>query len=159
MAAAVDDRDDDVPVVLPGLRFGRGHRLLGLIKRYRRAIVTNTFMNGRLRRSDAFAAGKFHVEPPSPSSFTSFDHLVGDSEQPWREAEAECLGGVEVDHELELDRLHDRQLAGLLALENPAGIDTSQAICIGDARSVTHQTADFGKLTQEIDRKNPMVSC
>src|SRR5213080_3507293 len=68
MAAAVDDRDDDVPVVLPGLRFGRGYRLLGLIKRYWRAIVTNTFMNGRLRRSDAFAAGKFHVEPPSPSS-------------------------------------------------------------------------------------------
>src|SRR5258706_1525451 len=81
MAAAVDDRDDDVPVVLPGLRFGRGHRLLGLIKGYRRAIVTNTFMNGGLRRSDAFAAGKFHVEPPSPSSFTSLDHLVGAGEQ------------------------------------------------------------------------------
>src|SRR5258708_8602295 len=71
MAAAVDDRDDDVPVVLPGLRFGRGHRLLGLIKGYRRAIVTNTFMNGGLRRSDAFAAGKISVEPPPPSPSTT----------------------------------------------------------------------------------------
>src|SRR5262249_22578606 len=75
MSAAVDDRDDDVPIVLPGLRFGRGHRLLGLIKRYRRAIVTNTFMNGGLRRDEALAAGKVHVEPPSPSSYTSLHHL------------------------------------------------------------------------------------
>ena len=37
-----------------------------------------------------------------------FDHLVGNGEQPWRKAEAECLGSVEVDHELEFDRLHDR---------------------------------------------------
>src|SRR5262245_4341553 len=71
MSAAVDDRDDDVPVVLPGLRFGRGHRLLGLIKPYRRAIVTNTFMNGGLRRNDTFAAGKLHSEPPSHHSITS----------------------------------------------------------------------------------------
>jgi hypothetical protein len=37
-----------------------------------------------------------------------FDHLVGSGEQAWRKAEAECPGGVEVDHELEFDRLHDR---------------------------------------------------
>jgi hypothetical protein len=32
VAAAVDNRDNDIPVVLLGLRFGRGHPLLGLIK-------------------------------------------------------------------------------------------------------------------------------
>src|SRR5262245_61639602 len=44
-------------------------------------------MNGGLRRSDAFAAGKFHFEPP----VTSFDHLVGAREHRGREVEAEWV--------------------------------------------------------------------
>src|SRR5262245_21418323 len=99
------------------------------------------------------SAGKFHGEPP----FTSFDHLVGDGEQPGRKAEAEYLGGVEVDHELELGRLHDRQIGGLLALENPASVDTGLAICVGKARSVAHQTASFHILAPGIDRRHLMV--
>src|SRR5262245_23383952 len=34
----------------------------------------------------------------------SFDHLVGDGEQPLLEAEAECSGGVEIDDQLEFGR-------------------------------------------------------
>src|SRR5215813_11840170 len=84
-----------------------------------------------------------------------FDHLVGDGEQPRREAEAECPGGVEVDHELELGRLHDREVGGLLALENPAGVHTGLAIFHGYDCSVAYQPANFGKLVQEIDRRLP----
>jgi hypothetical protein len=31
-----------------------------------------------------------------------FDHLVGNGEQPWWKAEAECFCGLQIDHELEL---------------------------------------------------------
>jgi len=32
------------------------------------------------------------------------DHLVGDGEQPWWEAEAECLRGVQVNHGSQTER-------------------------------------------------------
>jgi hypothetical protein len=38
---------------------------------------------------------------------TLFNHFVGDGEQPGREGKAERLGGLQVDDELELCRLHD----------------------------------------------------
>jgi len=45
-----------------------------------------------------------------------FDHLVGDSEQRWWHREAECFGGLEVDHKLELGRLLDWKIGQLFAL-------------------------------------------
>ena len=39
------------------------------------------------------------------------------------ERQTERLRGLEVDDQLELGALIDRQIGGLLALENPAGID------------------------------------
>ena len=42
--------------------------------------------------------------------------------------EAEHPGGLEVDDQLELGRLHDRQVGGLGALENAAGVDADLPI-------------------------------
>jgi hypothetical protein len=42
-----------------------------------------------------------------------FDHLVSAGEQRRRHTEAKRLGGLEVDHQLELDRLRDRQVGWL----------------------------------------------
>src|ERR1700692_1056394 len=53
----------------------------------------------------------------------SFDHLVGAQLHRVGKGQAECLGGLEVEHELELGGLHDRQVGRLLALENPSGVD------------------------------------
>jgi hypothetical protein len=48
--------------------------------------------------------GKFILEPPS--RFTSLDHLVGEREQLVRHGKAECLGGLDIDDEVKLGRLH-----------------------------------------------------
>jgi hypothetical protein len=51
------------------------------------------------------SAGKFHFEPP----FTSFDHLVGATEQRQRDREAERPGRLEIDDQLDLGGLLDRR--------------------------------------------------
>src|SRR5262249_22403986 len=58
--------------------------------------------------------GSFILNPPS--RFTSLDHLVGAGEQRRWHVEAERPRSVEVDHQLELRRLHNRQVHGLGAL-------------------------------------------
>jgi hypothetical protein len=51
------------------------------------------------------------------------DHLVGAGEQHGRHVEPECSRGLQVDDELELGGLHDRQVGGLRALEDLTGLD------------------------------------
>ena len=56
---------------------------------------------------------------------TLFDHLVGAAEQHWRNIEAKRLGGLEVDHQLELDWALDGKLARFRALRAfPTHVDT-----------------------------------
>jgi hypothetical protein len=59
-----------------------------------------------------------------PAPATSFDHPVGAGEQRWRDGEAERFGGFEIDDQLNLGGLLDRQVGGLLAFENAACVYT-----------------------------------
>src|SRR5207237_953982 len=68
--------------------------------------------------------------------------------------EAEGLGGVQVEHELEPGRLLDRQVGRLCTLEDFPGVDTGPAIRVADTRPVAHQAAGVDKLAREIDRRN-----
>jgi hypothetical protein len=56
------------------------------------------------------------------------DHLVGKREQAIWHREPQSLGGLEAEHQVELGRLHHRQVGRLLALENPADINAGPAI-------------------------------
>jgi hypothetical protein len=60
-----------------------------------------------------------------------FDHFVGELLETQRYIKAECLGGLEVDHELKLAGLHNGQLLRLLPLENPPGIKAHLTISVG----------------------------
>jgi hypothetical protein len=65
-----------------------------------------------------------------------FDYLVGAAEQRVREGDAERLGGLQVEYQLNLRGLHNRQVGRLHTLEDLSRVDADQAICIGQAASV-----------------------
>ena len=76
----------------------------------------------------------------------SFDHLVGAAREGQRHGNAERLGGLEVEDQLDLRGLLHRQVSGLLAPENAPGVETGQTV-----RLLAHQTAGGGELAQKID--------
>jgi hypothetical protein len=55
---------------------------------------------------------------PNSEVVPLFNHLVGTGEQRRRHVEAERLGGLEIDDQLEPSRLLDRQVGRLGAFEN-----------------------------------------
>jgi hypothetical protein len=78
------------------------------------------------------------------------DHPVGDAEQRRRHVEPEHPGGLGIEDQLELARLHDRQVRGLGALEDTTGIDANLTIPIHNIGSVAHQPTGFDAFTQPI---------
>ena len=74
----------------------------------------------------ARAASGHAAAPPSSVMNSRRSHSITSSARASsdrRHVEAEHPGGLVVDDQLELGRLHDRQVRGLGALEDAAGID------------------------------------
>ena len=74
-----------------------------------------------------------------------FDHLVGPAEQRRWDGETERLCGLEVYNQLDLRRLHDRQVGRLLALEYFPGVVADQTIIFRFIASVADYTAGRDK--------------
>ena len=75
-----------------------------------------------------------------------------------RHVEAERLGGLEVDHQLELDRGLDGKLARLRALEDAIGIGRRAPKIIEPVISVGQQAAEFSEETERIDGRETVAS-
>ena len=86
-----------------------------------------------------------------------FDHLIGAGEQCWGNVKADCLGGFQVNDEIELGSLLDREVARFFALEDAAGIDAGLAIRIEEARPVAHQPAGRREIANGVDRRQFLV--
>ncbi len=83
---------------------------------------------------------------------TLFDHLVGARLHCRRHVEAERLSRLQIDVEPDFGGLLDRQVARFFALENPAGINARQAVCLPKVRSVAQQTSGHGEVAVLVDR-------
>jgi hypothetical protein len=73
----------------------------------------------------------------------------------FRDGEAERVGGLQVDDQFELGRLHDRQVGRLGAIKNFAGIGADLTETVLDIGSVAHQPAGYDMITVRISRRNP----
>src|SRR5262245_29644686 len=103
------------------------------------------------------AGASAHPSRSSPAiGARSLDHLVGAGEQCGRYGKAEHPGCLRVDYQLELGRLHDRQLGRLRAFEDAAGVDADLTIGIRQARSVAHEPAGFREAAKRIYRWDRM---
>src|SRR5947209_5431933 len=82
----------------------------------------------------------------SRRSPTSLYDLVGAGEDRGRHGQAERLGGLEIDHQLENGRLLDRQVGGLRAREDLSDVTADFAIVNHEAHSIADQATGGGEL-------------
>src|SRR6516165_3591340 len=86
-----------------------------------------------------------------------FEHLVGEREQLCRHVETECLGGLEIDDELEFRGLHDRQVGGLFTLENATRIKSNLSVLLDQTGPVTDKPTRHDELTIRVHGRNRMA--
>ena len=92
-------------------------------------------------------------ETPAPQQTASlFDQFVGAAEKRQRHGKAERLGGLEIDDQLDVGGLLHRQIRGLLALENAAGVDAGKTERVRITASVAHQAASRRELAEMRNR-------
>src|SRR5262252_3073330 len=87
-----------------------------------------------------------------------FDDLVGVAEQRVWDGEAERLGGLEVDDELELCRLLDWQIGRLRTLQDLVHIACSTPVHVKVVRPVRHEPTRFYKLFSQKHRREPSLA-
>jgi len=84
-----------------------------------------------IKRADRGRWCVFPRRPDPRDELTpSFDHLVGERAQRRWNFEAEHLGGLEINHKFVFRRRLDRQVTGLLALEDTINVTGGLAVLV-----------------------------
>src|ERR1700694_2280056 len=100
-----------------------------------------------------------HFRTHAPQQLRLFDHLVCYSKHTCRNRKAErvvCLG---IDDQLEFDRLLDRKISGLFALQNFCYVNRHATVHRREVRPVTHKPARLDELTPEIEATQTIFGC
>src|SRR6516225_8314432 len=82
-----------------------------------------------------------------------FDHLVGARQHRAWNGDSERLRGLEVDHEVKLRRLLDREFGGLAPLQYLNHEVCTQPKRFGERNAVRHQAASFRKRWKRCRRR------
>src|SRR6266550_332213 len=99
----------------------------------------------------------WHSDAARGPSTPSFNHLVGAREQRWRHRQAERIGGLEIDDQLELDGLHHRQITWQHALEDAANIASGLLVHGGRIGAVADQSASIDEFALKIHGRNAVA--
>src|SRR5262245_24810287 len=87
----------------------------------------------------------------------SLDHLVSGRERLVGHGEAERLGGLEVDDQLDFPGFIDWQVGRLRSLEYAASVKADVVVRLRKIAPVAHQTAGYGKSAKLIDRRDRLA--
>src|SRR5947209_19453972 len=80
----------------------------------------------------------------------SLDEVVDEHDKLIWNGETECLCGFEIDNELELRRLLNRQVARSRTFENPVDVGGGAAEQVIDVCTVRHESACLGKSSEVV---------
>src|SRR5262245_23734553 len=94
----------------------------------------------------------WHSDAARGPSTPSFDHLVGAGEHARWQLKADRLGGLQIDHQLELGwRLH-RKVGRLLAPEDAVDVTGRASELVDGIRSIGNQAAGGGEVGEWVNR-------
>src|SRR5262245_53836920 len=77
----------------------------------------------------------------------SFDQPIRSGDQLWRNRQADLLRGLEIDHQLELRRLLDRQVGRLGSLQDSVHVIGDAPVAVREVRVVGHEPAGIYSFT------------
>src|SRR5437764_8993589 len=97
--------------------------------------------------------------PAQAGRGASFDNLVRAGEEGLRYGQAERLGGLQVDDQLEIGGLFDRQFSRVGTFEDLGNINRSLDVSANDAWRIADKAACDDKLAPTIHDGNGILRC